>query len=140
MELAKKSSLSFRGFKISKSIIDINHEKYPSNLEISFSLKGKISKSNNSFKLFVITQISDKEKLIKINVDTFADFSIDMENINEENYKNFIFTNAPAILFPYIRAYITSLTSLSGIKPIQLPILNLISLKDSLEKNIVYKD
>jgi len=140
METAKKSSLSFKGFKISKSIININHEKYPSNLEISFDLKGEISRTSNSFRLFVDTQISDKDELININVDTFADFNIDKEGIDEESYKNFIFTNAPAILFPYIRAYITSLTSLSGIKPIQLPLLNLSGLKDSLEKNVVFKD
>ena len=73
-------------------------------------------------------------------MDTFADFNIDTDVIEDTGYKNFIFTNAPAILFPYVRSYITSLTSLSGIKPVQLPILNISNLKDSLEKDIVYLD
>ena len=49
----------------------------------------------------------------------------------------FICHNAPAILFPYIRAYISNITALGGIAPIILPTLNLESvgktLKDELE-------
>ena len=47
----------------------------------------------------------------------------------------YFYTNAPAILFPYIRAYISTLTNLSGYKPINLPTLNLTSLREDLEKN-----
>ena len=47
----------------------------------------------------------------------------------------YFYTNAPAILFPYIRAYISTLTNLSGYKPINLPTLNLTSLREELEKN-----
>ena len=41
------------------------------------------------------------------------------------NKQLFFSQNAPAILFPYIRAYISALTALSGIPTITLPTLNL---------------
>lgn len=44
--------------------------------------------------------------------------------------------NAPAILFPYIRAYISLLTSLSGVGTVLLPTLNLSSLSKELLNNI----
>ncbi len=44
--------------------------------------------------------------------------------------------NAPAILFPYIRSYISTLSTLSGLSPIVLHTLNLTSLKDELLDNI----
>ena len=49
------------------------------------------------------------------------------QDIDEKMRASFFNVNAPAILFPYVRAHITTLTSLSGIKPIILPTLNLSS-------------
>ena len=68
-------------------------------------------------------------------MDAVAQFSLDMK-VEESQISNYFFVNAPAILFPYIRAYIATLTTLSGyLKPITLPTLNLISLAKKLEKN-----
>ena len=60
-----------------------------------------------------------------------ADFYFE-KGIEEKQLNNYFYINAPAILFPYIRAYITTLTSLSGLKPIILPTLNLIGLGKDL--------
>lgn len=45
------------------------------------------------------------------------------ESIEEKMKQNFVNTNAPAIVFPYVRSYISTLTSISGsqISPINLP-------------------
>jgi preprotein translocase subunit SecB len=53
-----------------------------------------------------------------------------------DEVKNFLYLNAPAILFPYLRAYISTLTTLSGLDTYTLPTMNLSSLKDELEKSI----
>jgi preprotein translocase subunit SecB len=44
--------------------------------------------------------------------------------------------NAPAIIFPYIRAYISTLTTQSGLFTVQLPTLNLSQLAGSLINSI----
>lgn len=140
MEQSQKSSLSFSGFKILKSSIEINEEKRPSEIEISFGLRGEIKQSEGSFKLYLRSLISDSEKAINIDVETLASFVIDKEGLADKNYMDFVLLNSPAILFPYIRAYITSLTSLSGINPIQIPIMNMTNLKGILENNLVVID
>ena len=48
----------------------------------------------------------------------------------------FFTMNAPAIIFPYIRGYISMLTSLSGCGNVLLPTLNLTSLGEKLAQNI----
>ena len=54
-----------------------------------------------------------------------------------ENLGKFFYINAPALLFPYIRAYISTLTNLSGFEPINLPTLNMTRLGDDLKKNTI---
>ena len=52
-----------------------------------------------------------------------------------QKLKTFIGLNAPAILFPYLRAYVSNITALSGMQPIIMPTLNLSTIcKDMVEK------
>ena len=53
-----------------------------------------------------------------------------------ENRNNIFYINAPALLFPYIRAYISTLTNLSRLESINLPTLNMSGLGEDLKKNI----
>lgn len=78
--------------------------------------------------------------LFHIDLITEAIFSYPKE-ADVEEYKNgyFIF-NAPAIVFPYIRAYISSLTALSGMPTLTLPTLNLTQLGETLKTNIEVKE
>ena len=52
------------------------------------------------------------------------------------NLLNFICINAPAIIFPYIRAYVSTLTSLSGIPTIIMPTINMESVGRQLREKI----
>lgn len=57
------------------------------------------------------------------------------ELTEKENISEYFYTNAPAIIFPYIRAYISSLTALSGMEAINLPPLMLGGLREELFQN-----
>ncbi|EXZ22215.1 pretranslocase subunit SecB family protein, partial [Bacteroides fragilis str. S13 L11] len=52
---------------------------------------------------------------------------------------NFFYPNSIAILFPYVRAFVSTLTLQANIKPILLPTLNLSSLQDTLRENTTTK-
>jgi preprotein translocase subunit SecB len=75
-------------------------------------------------RLVLDTSISDKNNALSIAVKAEGYFEFD-EGLSEDMKEGFFNANAPAILFPYIRAYISTLSTLSGIKPIVLPTLNL---------------
>lgn len=45
------------------------------------------------------------------------------------------YKNAPAIIFPYVRAYVSSLTVLSGIDAVNIPTMNLTSIAEDLKEN-----
>ena len=105
-------------------------------IDINFNPKGVISKSLNQFNLELSVDIKDLNGNFNITLLTDGIFSYP-EDADIEVYKSsFFIVNAPAIIFPYIRAYISSLTALSGMPTLNLPTLNLSEVGENLKDNI----
>lgn len=107
--------------------------------------ENSFTKSNdNKFQLsfgHALDQDNPKEFIIgfKIELDE-SSFNIALEmafifetdSIIDDNFKesSFLKINAPAIAFPYIRAYISNLTLQSGYDSVILPSINFVSLNE----------
>jgi len=130
----ENSKFQFKGFKIIRSLIERNEKKLSPEVSLSFTPKGIINKKDSVFKLQLGVKIEDKNKSFNIEIKAVANYIFD-RNENLENLNKYFYINAPALLFPYIRAYISTLTNLSGFKPINLPTLNMTQLGDNLKKN-----
>lgn len=133
MEEAKKASFQFDSFQINRSLIEVSDPE-SSELSIAFNPAGKLDYENGEFYLFLDIRVQSANKEILVELNSTARFKF--ENILRERLPSFLYNNAPAILFPYLRAHITTLTSLSGMQPIILPTMNLQSLRSELESNI----
>ena len=79
-------------------------------------------------------KIEDENKAFNIEIKAIANYVFE-NGIELEKLNNFFYINAPALLFPYIRAFISTLTNLSGFEPINLPTLNMTKLGDDLKRN-----
>jgi len=134
MNKSKTSAFQFTGYKIERSLIEIRSTLIGENFNISFEPKGTINKTESIFQLDLAVSIKDKEDAINIEVDIMSLFSFDGQ-IEKNQLQQLFYQNAPAIIFPYIRAYITTLTALSGIDPVIIPTLNLSGLGKELENN-----
>lgn len=122
---SNKSKFRFIGYQILKSSIEISDPRNVSDsLNINFRKSSGVNHSENKYKLDLNIAIDDDNKALLIDVLCHGFFEFDRD-ISAEDQNTFFNTSAPAILFPYIRAYITTLTSLSGIKPLILPTINL---------------
>jgi preprotein translocase subunit SecB len=128
------SFFQFDSFIIRKSLFELNQNNEVGELSVGFKSEGKLDFEKGKFNLELGIFISDSTEALKIEIDSIGYFNF--ENLDRDSLSNFLFVNAPAILFPYLRAYISSLTTLSGIHPIILPTLNLTSLREDLESNI----
>jgi len=128
------TSFQFRTFKILKSIIEIGEDKPSDSYNLRFIPSAIIKKSESCFIMTLKVNINDDNKAINIEIQSIGEFFF-QSNINKEELESYFYVNAPAILFPYIRAYITTLTTLSGINPIILPTLNLSALGSQLKAN-----
>lgn len=128
------SKFQFEGFLIKESFIKVDNSRNAVNLDIDIKPSGILNRNEGDFILNLEIKIKSKEEGFNIAINAEGNFKY--ENITEDRLDNFLYVNASAILFPYIRAYISSLTALSGLSPITLPTLNLVGLKQVLKDNI----
>ena len=128
------SKFQFKGYRINRSLIELDENSNFENLKISFDVSGLVKRVENLFILNLSVKIKNDESNLKIEVDTIANFLFEkVENIDD--ISSFFYNNSSAILFPYIRAYISTLTNLSGNRSITLPTMNLTNLADELRAN-----
>ncbi|NQU85750.1 MAG: protein-export chaperone SecB [Mariniphaga sp.] len=128
------SKFQFKGFTIVRSLIERKDIEPSKKLSLEFNPKGFIIKKDSNFQLHLGVKIEDENKAFNIEIQTIANFVFE-HGIELKELNNFFYINAPALLFPYIRAYISTLTNLSGSEPINLPTLNMTRLGDDLKKN-----
>ncbi|MBD9146311.1 MAG: protein export chaperone secb [Bacteroides clarus] len=115
----------FLRYNIIKSSIEIDDNKVVNeDLTVEFSQEGAECIENNLYKHTLGVDIIDKNNVMRIKVVVIGLFEFDRD-IDEKLKSTFFNSSAPAILFPYVRAYVTTLTGLSGVNPVILPTLNL---------------
>ena len=74
-----------------------------------------------------------------VGVSCVASFSF--ENVHElSDIPDYFYPNSIAILFPYIRAFVSTMSLQANIQPILLPTVNLIGLTDDLKNNTKVSD
>jgi preprotein translocase subunit SecB len=131
----KNSGFRFLNFVVKESHIILN-EQGEFNININFAPKGYIFSSLNQFHLELAVEITEASNKLNIKLITISVFEFEPGS-DIDQYKSSFFTiNAPAIVFPYIRAYISNLTTQSGLLAITLPTLNLSALGENLKANI----
>lgn len=131
---ANKSDFKLDGYLIRKSEIRID-EGFDKEETLNINISPSGIKEKDKFTLTLDLKITNKNDLFNINITTEAYFSF-REDIPVDMMGHFFTINAPAIIFPYIRGYISMLTSLSGCGTVMLPTLNLTDLGKELASNI----
>ncbi|ENA1802814.1 protein-export chaperone SecB [Flavobacterium psychrophilum] len=128
------SKFQFNGYSINKSLIELQENSNFDNIKIGFKVSGLVNQNEKIYFLNLSVSITNEEKDLKIQVDAIGKFKFEsVEKI--EDISSFFYTNSSAILFPYIRAYISTLTNLSGNRSITLPTMNLTNLAEELKSN-----
>lgn len=130
-----KASFSFEDFKIVNFSFK---EKALDNEPISINIKPSgiyytktgIFEETLEFTAFE----NDKKDDVFIEVKLKATFLFERPNLVTE-IPSYFYLNSIAIVFPYLRAFITNLTVQANIKPMILPVLNLTGLDQPLRDN-----
>ncbi|WP_195215702.1 protein-export chaperone SecB [Streptococcus oralis] len=118
-------------FYLNKSVEFEKQQKIELSLETKFSKEGEetfslsleLSIFNKNFKE------NDNPLYIRLILNTF--FEINEENLDEENIIKKYGANMILLSFPYARSYITNLTAMSGISPINIPVISIEDILDS---------
>jgi preprotein translocase subunit SecB len=133
----EKSGIQLKQILLNESIYSLkDYENLPSpdsfNMNISFEHKINEDKIN----VKVTVSVHNEDASNKIG-DTNLSILVSMTGLfvkeNPLNISNeqFVKINAPAIIYPYIRQHIRTLSLESGIPPIILPIVNFVALYEA---------
>jgi preprotein translocase subunit SecB len=136
----KKASFALTNYVFKEVSLDLSN-KQSEELEITFDPRGLLNFKNRTYNLLFSTLVTSKDTdkaFIKVTCDAEFVFK-DLENLAD--VPDFFYRNAIAILFPYVRAYISLISTQANFKGVILPTLNLMPLEEVLkEKTEVIKE
>ncbi len=140
MEDTKSPSLDSE-FGFDKIIIKECHiTRQPVDQQFEFTISldpsGTVDYIKSEYILELILNVTDEKNSFNASITAFAVFTFP-KGIPAKKLMNYFYINAPAIVFPYLRGYLSSLTALSGLRAINLPVRNLSGLKEQLEANTI---
>jgi preprotein translocase subunit SecB len=116
--------------------VHIDHQNYrETDFDISFEANGLFNSKDAIYQLqFSVTVLNKDAQAPYVQIACTGYYKFDnvatIQEIPEYFYKNSI-----AILFPYVRAYLSLVTTQSNLKGILLPTLNLSDLNGTLKMN-----
>jgi len=128
-----KSTLKFIDYYINKIEFYNNEEFEEAPVKIDFKITKKIEyleDEDNTFLVTLNTKIFENAKEnnypFTMNISLTGIFEIDNDDV--KNRKNFAEVNSVAILFPYLRAIISTYSANANIQPLILPPVNVVKM------------
>lgn len=136
MSKVPNSPFKLDNFIITESQISRKPISKKMKFDLQFDPSGIIHEKTKIFELVLKVSVSEKSDRFKAKVEAHGFFSF-KDVPGELKITDLFYLNAPAIIYPYIRAYISSLTALSGMEAITIPVLTMGGLRKELEANTV---
>lgn len=136
MQSLPKAAFSLKNYLFDRVSIDLTNVSNKE-LAISFDPTGVFKKESLSFELLFWVRVScagTSEPFVQIRCKGVFDFE---QVADLSSVPDFFYNNSIAILFPYIRAYLSVVTAQANIPGIILPTLNLSSLGEVLKKHTI---
>jgi len=122
-----QNAITYLRFNVTNVIFERPDDFQAGEFQINIEHIPLINKSDkNLFQTIFIATITSKDKSVNIQVKAAADFKV-IGEVEKAIYDNFVNINAPAIAFPYLRAFVSNLTVQAGMAPIILPPVNFTS-------------
>lgn len=132
----EKAAFKLDYYRFTKASMDFN---IPSNAELGilFSPEGVFHKKEARYELhFDVTVKCAETSTDVVMVSCVASFSfgnkIDIGEIPE-----YFYPNSLAIVFPYVRAFVSTITLQANVQPVVLPTVNLMGLTEALKEHTV---
>ena len=133
----KKAAFSFEDYKFTRFSIKFGELNDNESLGIDFVPSGEYDPKTGLFKLTLnFVAIAETSKRPVISVECVALFRFG-EILPIENLPEYFFTNSTAILYPYIRAFVSTLTLQANYNAFVLPTLNVALLGERLKSDTV---
>lgn len=129
MDKTKQPGINFNSIILVKESFWRDYN-VPADSEIVFNVDMSINIQENISNTQLITSLilkSGEKEVLKLESTFVGSFSINQENKNMD-MEQYLKNNSPALMFPFIREHIATITQKSGVGPVLLPPINIIAL------------
>ena len=128
----KAATFTLKSYRFLQVSMDFETQE-GATLSVSFDPHGEYSKATGEYKLRLITRVSSEEKeFISTTLQVVFGFT---EPIELSEIPDFFYPNCMAIVFPYVRSFLSTLSLQANVPPIILPIINFSDLQGVLKRN-----
>lgn len=132
----EKSAFKLDGYHFTKASLDFGIPD-KAELKIEFSPRGVFNSDNSTYELDFDVNVECKETGKEvISVSCVALFSFN-GSIAISDIPEYFYPNSLAIMFPYIRAFVSTISLQANVRPIVLPTVNLMGLTEELKRRTV---
>lgn len=133
--ITPKAAFSLNDFKFIKVKLDYTHHNKENKINVIFEPAGTFINESKSYELHLHFSANEVKKGKKVSFfETTIVASFCFESVNSlDDIPEYFYANSLAIIYPYIRAFVSSISLQSNVKPLILPTLNLGMLKDVLK-------
>ncbi len=122
-------------YQFPKAVIDFTEVEENNELDLKFYPQGHYEKEKRVFQVqFAVHVCLNKSEKPAIEVICVANY-VFKDEIDFAGIPSFFYANSIAILFPYVRAFISTLSLQANFPPMILPTLNLSSLGEELKEH-----
>lgn len=129
----EKAAFKLDSYHFVKATLDFNIPS-EAELNIAFDPKGTFHSKDSRYDLDFDVIVRCKETgTTVIAVSCVAYFSFN-EHLEISEIPDFFYPNSIAIIFPYIRAFVSTISLQANVQPIVLPTINLMGLKEELKR------
>ena len=112
--------------------VDISADEKALNLDLNIGT----TESKKEGKVVLSSKILDIENNRELFIKLAGYFEINIDKIGDENLSKFLAINGTSIIYPYLRSFVSMLSSLDSKEAIVLPTVNVLELlRESEEKN-----
>lgn len=119
----KEALFSLNGYQIIHSMLNLEGVSSAERFNLNFTPSGVYKQSSGEYVLYLEFVASSQEKeVIKVKLEaqfTFKDIP------GFDNIPIYFYSNCIAIVFPYVRAFVSTLTLQANVRPIIIPTLNI---------------
>ena len=135
--------VSTKAINIVLTPCEVEEDSSDKEMEFSFDFNPHLPENETNIKTFIIAflgEMKSYKEAFECKVVFVAQFQTD-EVIEREFLKNkFALINAPAIGYPYFRAFFSNLLLNAGYEPYFLPTINFVNLKEKKEKELAERE
>ena len=133
----EKALFSFSHYSFSKAELNLKNLPKNATFSLHFSPVGQYDEKTGIFELTLSFKANvTNKKVVEIECNSIFTFK---DPIKLEDIPSYFYPNSIAIVFPYIRSFVSTLTLQANVQPIVLPTMNLMGLQEELRKNTIKK-